>query len=186
MTDPAASPAASHAASADASPATSADAAFVDIARSRLCVHLTGQVRACIDALRPEQIWWRPNEKSNAIGNLVLHCTGSTRFYIGRIIGGSDFVRDRRSEFAERRELPAALLRANLDQAIEEADTALRGFDPGRLLEVTEETPEPMTLAEVITLQVSHYALHVGQIAYATKLINADAIHEIWRKTPSR
>ena len=167
-------------------PASSPGAAFVDIARARLCVHLTGQVRACIDALRPEQIWWRPNEKSNAIGNLVLHCAGSTRFYIGRIIGGSDFVRDRRAEFAERRELPGAQLRADLDMAIEEADAAFRGFDPARLLEVTEETPEPMTLAEVITLQLSHYSIHVGQIAYATKLINADAIHEIWRKTPSR
>lgn len=179
MTDAAASP---------ASPGTSRDggAAFVDVARTRLCVHLTGQARACLGALRPEQVWWRPNEKSNAIGNLILHCTGSTRFYIGRIIGGSDFVRDRRSEFAERRELPAALLRSNLDEAIEEADAALRGFDPGRLLEVTEETPQPMTLAEVIALQLSHYALHVGQIAYATKLINADAIHEIWRKTPTR
>ena len=167
-------------------PPASAGAAFVDIARLRLCIHLTGQARACLDALRPEQIWWRPNEGSNAIGNLVLHCVGSTRFYIGRIIGGSDFVRDRQSEFAERRELPAAQLRANLDMAIEEADAALRAFDPVRLLEVTEETPEPMTLAEVIALQLSHYALHVGQIAYATKLINADAIHEIWRRTPTR
>ena len=167
-------------------PTVSADAAFVEIARSRLCVHLTGQARACLDALKPEQIWWRPNERSNAIGNLVLHCVGSTRFYLGRIVGGSDFVRDRRAAFAERRELPAAQLRAHLDMAIEEADAALRGFDASRLLEVTDETPEPMTLLEVITLQVSHYALHVGQIAYATKLIDAGAIHEIWRKTPTR
>ena len=167
-------------------PATSADAAFVEVARARLCVHLTGQVRACLDALRPEQVWWRPNEQSNAIGNLVLHATGSTRFYIGRIIGGSDFVRERAAEFAERRELPPAQLRAHLDMAMEEADAALRGFDPARLLEMTDETPAPMTLLEVIALQLSHYALHVGQITYATKLMNANAIHEVWRRTPTR
>ena len=159
---------------------------FLEMARARIVVHLTGQITACLAALSDPMIWWRANDRSNAIGNLVLHCVGSTRFYLGRIIGGSDFVRDRQSEFAERRELPAAQLRANLDMAIEEADAALRAFDPVRLLEVTEETPEPMTLAEVIALQLSHYALHVGQIAYATKLINADAIHEIWRRTPTR
>ena len=83
-------------------------ASFVDVARARLCVHLTGQVRACLEALKVEQIWWRPNDASNAIGNLVLHCAGSTRFYIGHVIGGTDFVRDRRGEFDERRELPPA------------------------------------------------------------------------------
>ena len=165
---------------------TSADATVVEVARARLCVHLTGQARACLDALKPEQVWWRPNEQSNAVGNLVLHCAGSTRFYIGRIIGGSDFVRDRATEFAERRELPPAQLRSHLDMAIEEADAALRRFDPARLLDMTDETPEPMTLLEVIALQLSHYALHVGQIAYATKLMDAGAIHEIWRKTATR
>ena len=166
--------------------ADTAASSFVDIARARLCVHLSGQARACLDALKVEQIWWRPNDSSNAVGNLVLHCVGSTRFYIGHVIGDSDFVRDRRAEFDERRELPAAELRARLDRAIEEADAVLTAFDPARLMEVTERTPEPLTLMEVITLQLTHYATHVGQIAYATKLLDAGAIHEIWRRTPAR
>lgn len=161
-------------------------ASFVDVARARLCVHLTGQVRACLEALKVEQIWWRPNDASNAIGNLVLHCAGSTRFYIGHVIGGTDFVRDRRGEFDERRELPPAELRARLDAAIEEADTVLTAFDPARLLEVTDRTPAPMTLMEVIALQLTHYAAHAGQIAYATKLLDAGAIDDVWRRTPAR
>lgn len=160
------------------------ESTFLESARSRLCVHLTEQIRTCLDALKIEQIWWRPNESSNAIGNLVLHCVGSTRFYIGHVVGERDFVRDRPAEFAERREIPAAELRARLDVAIEEADAVLSAVDPARLLATTGRTPKPMTLIEVISLQVAHYALHAGQIAYATKLIDANAIHEIWRTTP--
>ena len=160
------------------------ESTFIESARTRLCIHLTGQIRTCLDALKVEQIWWRPNESSNAIGNLVLHCVGSTRFYIGHVVGGRDFVRDRTAEFAERRELPAAELRARLDMAIEEADEVLAQVDPTTLLETTARTPKPMTLLEAISLQLAHYALHAGQIAYATKLIDAHAIHEIWRTTP--
>ena len=162
------------------------ESTFLDSARTRLCVHLTGQIRTCLAALKIEQIWWRPNESSNAIGNLVLHCVGSTRFYIGHVVGERGFVRDRQAEFAERRELPAAELRTRLDGAAAEADEVLSQVDPARLIETTERTPKPMTLIEVINLQLAHYALHAGQIAYATKLLDAGAVHEIWRTTPGR
>ena len=161
-----------------------AESAFLEIARSRLVDHLTGQVRTCLEALNDQQIWWRANESSNAVGNLVLHCAGSTRFYIGRVVGGRDFVRDRDAEFAERREIPAAELRARLDLAAAEADEVLRTFDPARLLEPTSGTPKPSTFIEVIGLQLAHYAAHTGQILFATKLLKADALDDVWKRTP--
>ena len=159
--------------------------AFLDMARSRLVVHLTGQIRACLDALSDSQIWWRPNEHSNAIGNLVLHCVGSTRHYIGHVVGGSDFVRDRDTEFAERRELPRDDLRARLDDAVAEADQVLREYDPTHLLDQVVRGAKRATYMEIIGLQVAHYATHTGQIAYAAKLLTDDAIDDIWRKTPT-
>ena len=158
---------------------------FLYIARSRLVVHLTGQVQQCLTALDDKQIWWRANERSNAIGNLVLHCAGSTRYYIGHVVGGSDFVRDRDAEFSERREIPKAELLLALDVAASEADAVLTGFEPDRLLEKTDRTPQPSTFMQVIALQLVHYANHAGQIAFATKMLKADAIDEIWRRTPS-
>lgn len=158
---------------------------FLFMARSRLVVHLTGQIRACLDALNDQQIWWRPNEQSNAIGNLVLHCIGSTRYYIGHVVGGTNFVRNRDAEFAERQPLSIDELRARLDAALAEADQVLQAFDPAALLEPTARTPTPSTHMQVIGLQVAHYAAHTGQIAYATKLIKGDAIDDIWRKTPT-
>lgn len=159
------------------------ESTFLQSARFRLCVHLTRQVQECLNGLQLDQIWWRPNEASNAIGNLVLHCVGSTRFYIGHVIGNSDFVRNRDTEFSERRSLPVAELLAHLNIAIEEADDVLSHLDPATLLTPAERALKPAIVMDIISLQVAHYALHVGQITYATKLLNANAIDEIWRKT---
>jgi hypothetical protein len=159
------------------------ESTFLQNARSRLCVHLTRQIQECLNGLQLEQIWWRPNEASNAIGNLVLHCIGSTRFYIGHVIGNSNFVRNRDTEFSERRSHPTAELLAHLNIAIEEADDVLSHLDPATLLTPAERALKPAIVMDIISLQVTHYALHVGQIAYATKLLNANAIDEVWRKT---
>ena len=159
---------------------------FLEMARARLVVHLTNQIKTCLDALHDPMIWWRANEQSNAIGNLVLHCAGSTRHYIGHVVGGSDFVRDRDAEFAERREIPKAELLAHLTFAIDEADTVFKTFDAGQLLDTTERGRKPSTFMEVIGLQLVHYAAHTGQIAFATKMLKADAIDDVWRKTRER
>ncbi len=159
--------------------------AFLRIAHSRLVVHLTGQIRSCLDALNNQQIWWRPNETSNSIGNLVLHCVGSTRHYIGHVVGGRAFVRDRNAEFTERTPIAKEELCHRLDEAVEEADQVLKQFNPTQLLETTDRTPKPSTYMQVISLQLVHYSAHTGQIVFATKLVKADAIDDIWRKTPT-
>ena len=159
---------------------------FLDMARSRLVVHLTDQIRLCVAALNDQQIWWRANEQSNAIGNLVLHCAGSTRYYTGHVVGGRDLVRHRDAEFSERRMLPKNELLSTLEVAVAEADTVLGNLVPARLLEQTDRTPQPTTLMQVIGHQLVHYASHTGQIAFATKMLKADAIDDLWRKTPGR
>ena len=37
------------------------------------------KIEACLERLSAEEIWWRPNESSNSIGNLVLHLAGNVR-----------------------------------------------------------------------------------------------------------
>ena len=157
---------------------------FMYVARTRLVVHLTGQIRTYLDALDDSQIWWRPNSASNAVGNLVLHCAGSTRFYLGHVVGGHEFARDRDGEFSAR-DIPKVELRARLDAAVSEAAQVLAAFDPARLLEITDRTPNPTTFMQVISLQLVHYATHVGQIAYVAKTFAPTAIADVWRNTPS-
>lgn len=157
---------------------------LLDIARTRLLVHQAGQVRTCLAALNDGQLWWRANEESNAVGNLILHLCGSTRFYIGHCVGNSGYVRDRAAEFSQQGPVAKEELQAGVDAAMAEADRVLSGFDPARLGDTTDRTGETTTYAELILGQVLHFTAHTGQIVYATKLIQAGVIHEVWRTTP--
>ena len=159
---------------------------FLEMARQRLVVHLTEQITACLDTLNDQMIWWRANEKSNAIGNLVLHSAGSSRHHFGYVVGGTDFIRNRDAEFAERSEIPKSDLLARLTFAVNEADEVLKQFNPENLLKIPNRGTRPTSYMEIIDYQLIHYAAHTGQIAFATKMLKADAIDDIWRKVSSK
>ena len=156
---------------------------FLEFTRARLGSHLTLQIRTCLDAISDEMIWWRANEQSNAIGNLVLHCAGSTRHHIGHIVGGRSYIRNRDSEFKERRQIPKNELIRQLNQAVTEADIVLQECDPEQLLNQATRSEHPLTLMQVIGHQLIHYSNHTGQIVFATKMLKANAIEDIWRNT---
>ena len=40
------------------------------------------QLSRCVELLDNEQLWWRPNESSNSVGNLILHLCGNLRQWI--------------------------------------------------------------------------------------------------------
>lgn len=156
--------------------------ALLDDARKRLQSGYPTQVRASLEALSDEQVWWRPNDTSNSVGNLVLHVCGSARHFLGRGVGGTDYKRDRPSEFKERGPLPRSELMAVLDETVAETKRVLEGFDPGRLLEVTDRAGEPQSMLALILRTAHHWAVHTGQIVYAAKALKAGAFDELWMK----
>ena len=157
---------------------------LLNLARTRLVTHQAGQVHTCLGALNEGQLWWRANEESNAIGNLVLHLCGSTRFYIGHGVGNSGYRRNRDAEFSEQGPVPKEELQAHFESAMAEADRVLVAFDIGRMTETTDRTGPLTTYGELILNQLLHFTAHTGQIVFATKLIQAGVIHEIWKTTP--
>ena len=88
---------------------------------SRITGILPTQIRSCVEELSEEQLWWRPNEQTNSVGNLVLHVSGSMRHYLSRGVGGIEYHRDRPAEFAERDDGQAAL-RARVERCAESPD----------------------------------------------------------------
>ncbi len=48
-------------------------ALFLEFSRRKLLGQYWPRLRDCIESLSEEQVWWRPNEASNSIGNLMLH-----------------------------------------------------------------------------------------------------------------
>jgi uncharacterized damage-inducible protein DinB len=80
----------------------------------------------CVGQLSDEQVWWRPAESMNSIGNLILHLCGNLRQWMVSGIGGAADIRKRPAEFAERGPIPKAELLANLERVVADTKQALK------------------------------------------------------------
>ena len=61
---------------------------FIAQSRGFLSSDYLPKIERCLEVLSDEDVWWRANEGSNSIGNLLLHLEGSTRAWIIGVAGG--------------------------------------------------------------------------------------------------
>jgi uncharacterized damage-inducible protein DinB len=149
-----------------------ADVAKQFIAQSRrfLSSDYLPKIERCLGVLSDEDVWWRANEGSNSIGNLLLHLDGSTRAWIVGVAGGSHVSRDRQREFDEREQVPRTALMSRLRQTLAEADEVLARFDAEALLERRQARGEEVTVLLAIYHAVEHFSMHTGQIIMLAKM----------------
>ncbi len=144
---------------------------FLDASRKTLSAWME-RIETCVAQLTPEQIWWRGADNSNAIGNILLHLSGNIRQWIVSGVGGAPDTRNRDAEFAQRDPLPPAELLERLKSTVEEADHVLARLTDQDLTERRMiQKVYDVTVLEAIHHVTEHFALHAGQIAYATKLL---------------
>lgn len=156
----------------------------IEEARFRIVEGFPEQIRAAMLSMGEEELWRRPSPKGNSVGHLVLHLIGSTRLFLGRAVGGSDFVRDRPGEFSFEGTLPRAELLRRLEEALGEAQAVFASLSPERLQQTTQRAPGGPYSVLALILRVSHHwAVHTGQIVYAAKCLREGAIDELWMKT---
>jgi uncharacterized damage-inducible protein DinB len=154
--------------------------------RLRITRIFPDQVRTCLETLGDDEIWWRPNESSNSVGNLVVHICGSLNHYLNRNIGGTGYERHRDAEFAERRHLPRAELLALLDGMVADAERTFDQLTPERLDDPSAEPERYSSLAEDLIGMVSHFSTHAGQIVWITKMLHDNALDEVWMRSHKR
>ncbi len=134
------------------------------------------KLRSAVEALPAEALWWRPNEQSNSVGNLLAHLTGNVRQWIVAGVGGRASTRDRAAEFAARSGPGAAELLANLERVLDDADTVLANVTPSELATMRTIQGRELTVLEAIYHVVEHFSLHLGQIVFIAKLHAPGAI----------
>jgi uncharacterized damage-inducible protein DinB len=147
---------------------------FIAHSRGFLSADYLPKIERCLEALSDEDVWWRANEGSNSIGNLLLHLEGSTRAWIIGVAGGSHHQRDRQQEFDEREHIPRAQLMSQLRQTLAEADAVLARLDVAVLLETRQARDEEVTVSWAVYHAVEHFAMHTGQIIMLAKMRAAD------------
>src|SRR3954462_1931301 len=63
--------------------------------------HMESRVDRAVRSLPREALWVKPFAFGNSVGHLVLHLTGNLNHYIGAVIAGNGYVRDRAHEFTD-------------------------------------------------------------------------------------
>jgi uncharacterized damage-inducible protein DinB len=149
---------------------------FIDKSRSYLLADYLPKIERCLEVLSDEDVWWRENEGSNSIGNLLLHLDGSTRTWIISVAGGSHSPRERQQEFDERERIPRAQLMARLKRTLTQADEALADLNEEELLEQRQSPWNEVTVLEAVYHAVEHFSMHTGQIIMLTKMRSAEKL----------
>jgi hypothetical protein len=135
--------------------------------------YLRGEYMPKIDlAIAPltvDQLWWRPNEASNSIGNLMLHLEGNVRQWICGGVAGQNVVRDRPSEFSTRGDVDGAELSRRLTQTVAEAARIIEHLAGDQLAEPRSIQGFETTVFGAVYHVVEHFAMHTGQIILLAK-----------------
>jgi uncharacterized damage-inducible protein DinB len=153
--------------------------AFLDKSRSLISSDYLPKIEKCLESLSDADIWWRPNEASNSIGNLVLHLCGNVTMWIIGGVGRRPFERNRQMEFDERRQIPASELRDRLRAVIRHADQVLNAVDSSELLSRRQIQGYDVTVLDAIYHVVEHFGMHTGQIILLTKARAGQEL-ELW------
>ena len=147
--------------------------AFVDSASNFLFGDYLPKIERCLEKLNDEQIWWRPNEDSNSIGNLILHLCGNARQWIVSGVGSRTDARNRDAEFEQREVISRDELLTLLRTTLSEVETTLGTLDPALLLERRQIQGHDVEILEAIFHVTEHFSMHTGQIIMLTKMLTA-------------
>ena len=129
------------------------------------------RILKCMDQLTNEQIWWRPNESSNSIGNLVLHLSGNVNQWIYAGLGGFPDTRQRQIEFDERNGVDKEVLAQLLTDTMSRVRPIIERISIDELMRKRAVQTFEETGVSILIHVTEHFSYHTGQIAYITKLI---------------
>ncbi|HKU73835.1 MAG TPA: DinB family protein [Pyrinomonadaceae bacterium] len=169
--------------------------AFITRASEFLVGDYLPKIERCLEKLTDEQIWWRANEESNSIGNLILHLCGNARQWIICGVGSQPDNRNRDSEFQQRHPIPRTELLTLLRSTLSEIQTTLGNLDPTTVLDRRKIQGHDVDILEAIFHVTEHFSMHSGQIIMLTKMLTSSDLRfygfedgvpvERWRSQPS-
>ena len=137
----------------------------------RLFEECVPRIKNCVGRLNDEQIWWRPNTRSNSVGNLVLHLCGNVRQWIESGVAQKKDVRKRSTEFSEQGPVEREILIGLLEALEPMVRSILANLSAEDLLQVKPVQVYEHTILTMLIHVTEHFSYHTGQIAWITKML---------------
>ena len=121
-----------------------------------------------------EQFWLISGGIANSGGNLALHLVGNLRHFIGAVLGGSGYVRDRDAEFASKNVSRDELIAA-VEETTEVATAAIAKLTVDDLAATypVDVFGHEMTTEYFLIHLATHFNYHLGQINYHRRLLGS-------------
>jgi hypothetical protein len=117
-------------------------------------------------------LWLAPQGIANSAGNLALHVAGNLQSFVGAVLGGSGYQRDREGEFSRRSGTRQEVM-GELDRALQAVETVLPKLTEEDLLKefpITKDGRRFPTGVFLLRLAI-HLAYHLGQTNYLRRLM---------------
>jgi uncharacterized damage-inducible protein DinB len=153
---------------------TGVSALFLEFSQNKLLQQYWPRLEGCVAPLTDQELWWRPNESSNSIGNLILHLNGNLRQWLVSSFNHQEDHRDRPAEFDSAKQPSATELLKMLGATIREAATVLARLTEKDLLETYRIQGRTVTGLYAVYMVVEHFGMHYGQILYAVKTLRGE------------
>ena len=158
-----------------------AGGAFLKKSRKLLLQDFLPKIERAVSVLNDDDIWWRPNDASNSVGNLLLHLSGNVTMWIVGGVGSRPFERNRQQEFDERTHISATELLRRLRATLEQADEVLSFVTEADLLSRRQIQSYDVTVLDAIYHVVEHFAMHTGQIILLSKARTGNDL-KLWQQ----
>ncbi len=142
---------------------------FLDTSRAFLLDEYLPKIRLAVAPLAESDIWWRANESSNSIGNLLLHLEGNARQWLIGGVGQRENSRDRDGEFSATAGSSKLVLLETLAQTLRAIDAILATLTAAQLSEPRTIQGAETTVFGAIYHVVEHFSTHTGQIILIAK-----------------
>jgi uncharacterized damage-inducible protein DinB len=129
-------------------------------------------------ALYPDDktIWRTMPGVTNSTANLALHVAGNLQHYVGAVLGGTGYVRDRTIEFARTAGTRRDVI-AELTAAMRVVEHVLPRVTAAQLESDFPEAVAGITVATRVFLVhlCAHAAFHLGQAGYMRRILMTDS-----------
>ena len=127
------------------------------------------KIELALGVLSDQQIWWRPNERSNSIGNLVLHLEGNLSLWVLAGLGKESYERDRAGEFQAAGGIGREHLVSHLSRLVSRAREVIAGLGEEDLQRDVEIQGYEVDGRGALMHAVEHMSYHTGQIVWIAK-----------------
>ena len=135
--------------------------------------HLGERVEKAATSIPDDRFWTKPFSFGNSIGHLVLHLTGNLNHYVGSLVAGTGYVRDREHEFTDPETYPREEVLAAFREAVELVVRTIESQDEVGWTSPVDSQPPIRTRLGLFLVCAAHMNNHIGQMSYLVQALQS-------------